>query len=127
MFSQSCRYALQALLYIAAPPYWRPIPLQEIARRYKSPRHFLSKVLQTLVKNGILNSQKGPLGGFTLAKPTSEITLLEVVRATQGSHSLEGCLLGPPYSCESHLCSLHEIKEDIHNALRRQTIAQLID
>ena len=127
MFSRSCEYAFQALLYIASAPRWQPVQLQEIAQEYKTSRYFLSKVLQTLVKNGLLSSHKGPGGGFTLAKPSSEITLLEVVCAIKGSDFLEECLLGLPYCRRSRPCPVHEVKEGIHNLLGSNTIAQLLD
>ena len=64
MFSKSCEYGLQAMLYIAMNASEdRNVGLREIAVNQGIPVHFLSKILQMLVKNKLLNSVKGPNGG----------------------------------------------------------------
>ena len=74
MFSKSCEYGLQAILYIAlhARPD-RKVGLKEIADNQDIPAHFLSKILQILVKYKLLVSVKGPNGGFGLYRKPEDI------------------------------------------------------
>lgn len=131
LLSRACEYALQALLYIAAVPGEKYILAREIAERHDLSYHFLGKVLQGLVKSGLLTSQKGPGGGFTLAKHASEITLLEVIHAIEGPNVLEGCVLGLPRCGEPNPCPVHnqwaQAKEKIYDMFTNQTVAQLLD
>ena len=131
LLSRACEYALQALLYIATGPEGKYILSREIAEHHDLSYHFLGKVLQILVKNGLLISQKGPGGGFMLAKPASEIKLLEVIHAIEGFNFMEGCVLGLPRCGEPHPCPVHnqwaEAKEQIHNMFASRTVAQLLD
>ena len=57
--------------------------IREIAGSWELPESFLAKILQKLAKAGILNSHKGNMGGFSLAKPADEITLCEIIEAVQ--------------------------------------------
>ena len=131
LLSRACEYALQALLYIAAAPNGKYILAREIAEHHDLSYHFLGKILQGLVKNGLLTSQKGPGGGFMLAKSASEITLLEVIHAIEGPNVLEGCVLGLPRCGEPNPCPVHyhwaQVKEQIYNMFASQTVAQLLD
>ena len=131
LLSRSCEYALQALLYIAAQPDGQYVLTREIAEQRGLAYHFLSKVLQSLVKSRLLESQKGRGGGFALAKPANEITLLEVIHAIEGPDFLDGCVLGLPRCDASKPCPVHDqwagAKEKIHNMFADQTVAQLLD
>ena len=86
MFSRSCQYALQAVLYIALHGQAKKsISAKEIAGSQGIPLHFLSKILQLLVRHNILDSIKGPKGGFSLNKPAEELKLLEIVEVIDGA------------------------------------------
>ena len=131
LLSRAWEYALQALLYIAVAPEGKYILTREIAQHHNLSYHFLGKVLQTLVKNRLLDSQKGPSGGFALAKAANKITLSEVIHAVEGPDFLEGCVVGLPRCNEMHPCPLHDqwlqIKHHIHNMFTNRTVAQLLD
>jgi Rrf2 family protein len=78
-----CVYALHGLEYLASPG-GGPAAAHEIAREQGLRRDFLRKALVPLVRAGLLLSQKGPNGGFRLARPASRVSLLEVVEAVGG-------------------------------------------
>jgi Rrf2 family protein len=63
----------------------------DIARSQKIPPSFVSKVLQSLVKAGLLTSSRGAGGGYSLARPATEIDLLQVVEALEGPLALVDC------------------------------------
>ncbi len=82
--SRACDYALYALEYLEARGAGPPVASHRIAEARGAPERFLLKVLKPLVTAGVLRSLKGPNGGFGLARPASQVTLLEVVEAVDG-------------------------------------------
>jgi len=90
--TRACSYALHALVYMSEhdPGGRRGLASQEIARERGLPERFLLKVLKPLVGAGILGSARGPGGGYLLARPLGEISLLDVVEAVEGPKYLLG-------------------------------------
>jgi Rrf2 family protein len=84
LLSISCGNALRALTHIAGEAGNRPLASRHITAAGGIPDPFLRKVLRILVSAQVLRSGKGPNGGYSLARPASEITLLEVVEAVDG-------------------------------------------
>lgn len=82
--SRSTGYALLAVGYVAQNKNAGTILSQTIAKKYNIPLEYLLKILQQLVRANILHSKRGPHGGFTLARPTKKITMLEIVEAVEG-------------------------------------------
>jgi Rrf2 family protein len=82
--SQASRYALHALEFLASLGEEKPVPSHVIAEARGLSGGFLLKALKLLVDGGLLRSQKGPQGGYRLARPASKITLLDVVEAVDG-------------------------------------------
>jgi Rrf2 family protein len=79
------QYAVHALTAMAQGGEGRPVPSHLTARDKGIPERFLLKILKPLVNVGILHSVKGPNGGYRLAKPANQITLLEVIEAVDGT------------------------------------------
>ncbi len=92
--------------------------------------HHLAKVMQRLVKAGLVDSVPGPRGGFLLAAPTQETALLRIYEAIDGTLVDEGCLLGRP-ACDGRNCVLGEVLQSLHEQLRdylgKTTLAQLAE
>ncbi|MFP8487849.1 RrF2 family transcriptional regulator [Gracilimonas sp. Q87] len=108
MFSASCHYGLQAMFYIAShSTEEKNISLNEIASEKDIPQHFLSKILQLLVKHKLLISMKGPNGGFHLSKAPKEITLIEIVEAIDGLDIFDQCGIGFRECNEEDPCPIH--------------------
>lgn len=78
------RYAVVALAELARCGAEAPVPLAQVAERRGIPLQFLEQLFSTLRRAGILNSQRGVKGGYSLARPAEEITVLEVVQALDG-------------------------------------------
>ena len=76
----------------------------------------LSKVLQRLTKVGLLNSTRGPKGGFTLIRDPESVSLLEVFEAIEGPVEPATCLFGIPL-CEGESCVLGKVIIDVNNTL----------
>lgn len=129
LFSRQCEYALQAVLYLALKQNDGMIPIKELARVLNAPYHFLGKILQSLVHQGFLRSNKGPNGGFALATPAENISLYDIIETIDGIGSLDSCVLGFPKCSSDSPCSLHEqwsiSRDNIVKHLRDKTIAQM--
>jgi Rrf2 family protein len=82
--TRAASYALHAVVYMAAQDSKRPVASHLIAHARGIPERFLLKVLKPLVSSRVLFSIKGPNGGYRLARPAREITMLEVVEAVDG-------------------------------------------
>ena len=82
--SLSTGYAMASVGYIAQHYKEGKISATHISKEYNIPIEYLFKILQPLVKANVLQSRKGPGGGFTLARPAKDITLLEIIEAIEG-------------------------------------------
>jgi len=132
MFSRSCEYALQGVLYIALhSKNGQAVGLKEIAESLKIPMHFLSKILQLLVRHRILASLKGPNGGFLLSEAPENLTLFKIVEIVDGLGIFDRCGIGLKVCSDETPCPIHHkykiLKEDIKNLLKEKTIAALSD
>jgi Rrf2 family protein len=82
--SRTVTYALQATLQLAQHAGEKPIPCSRLAQQGKMPERFLLQILRTLVNHGILTSTRGMEGGYSLNRPASDISLLEMIEALDG-------------------------------------------
>ncbi len=82
--SRSTGYALLAVGYIAKDKSDALVMSQNIAREYDIPLEYLLKILQQLVRANVLRSKRGPSGGFSLAKPATKISMLQIIEAVDG-------------------------------------------
>jgi Rrf2 family cysteine metabolism transcriptional repressor len=83
------RYAVVAMAELARAGD-RPVPIGQVAERRDMPVQFLEQLFSTLRRDGLLQSQRGVKGGYTLARPPDQITVLEVVQSLDGKLGEEG-------------------------------------
>jgi Rrf2 family protein len=94
MLSNTCKYGIRAVVYIAGKSKkGGKIGIKKIARDLNLPMPFLAKILQSLAKQKILDSSKGPNGGFSISANPKEIHLIEVVKAIDGKDVFSKCVL----------------------------------
>ena len=127
IFSRQCEYALQAILYLALKPDGAMTSIKELTKKLDIPYHFLAKILQNLANKRLLVSQRGLKGGFALARPTSGITLYQVVEAIDGLDFLTNCVLGFPDCSSKHPCAVHYQWEDLRKEIHTMLISKSID
>jgi Rrf2 family protein len=132
MFSASCHYGLQAMFYIAShSTEEKNISLNEIASDKDIPQHFLSKILQLLVKHKLLISMKGPNGGFRLSRSPQQITLIEIVKAIDGLDIFNQCGIGFRECNEEDPCPIHtdysRIRDHVQNLFETKTLEALTE
>lgn len=131
-FSASTTHALRAMAWLATHADGKPVLGRDLARRLKIPPDYLSKVLATLARAGVLTATRGANGGYRLARAAGRIRLVEVVAPFEGRRVKGGCLLRPGRPCrESALCSAHDSWGGVNDAYRRfltrTTVADLHD
>ncbi|RIH63722.1 Rrf2 family transcriptional regulator [Mariniphaga sediminis] len=122
MLSNTCKYALRALIYLAKfSKEEKMIGIKKISEDLKLSSPFLGKILQNLVKQKLLVSTKGPNGGFALAKSSGEITLWDIVTKVDGEEFFTNCLirLDPCHTHDSEkpLCPVHAQYEKLRNEI----------
>lgn len=108
MFSQTSEYAIRALSILARHPRDQYVLVGTLATGADLPHHYLSKILQNLVRMQILESRKGSRGGFRLARDPDNITLYEIVNAIENLGQTRRCLLGQAECSDERACPLHE-------------------
>ncbi|MBM3287154.1 MAG: Rrf2 family transcriptional regulator [Candidatus Eisenbacteria bacterium] len=117
MISRSAEYAIRSMILLAgAGDRW--LLNREIARELSLPPQFLTKILSTLAREGLLMSQRGKGGGFRLARPAEGITLLDVVDPFDRTLLRGGCLLGRTVCSGSKPCMLHSLWAPVQQILR---------
>ena len=121
MLSSSSKYAVNAVLYLAVHSNEnRKIRAKEIAAAIKLPSPFLAKLLQTLSRENIISSSKGPTGGFYVTEQGQQLPLLEVVKIIDGTDRLDDCVLGLK-KCSSEMpCPVHFSVQPLKQEFRRQ-------
>lgn len=129
MISQTAEYALRAVVCLAGEPD-RPMTSAQLAEATKVPASYLSKVMQSLVRAGLVKSQRGLHGGFLLGPPITELSVLDVINAVDPFQRIHSC----PLDLKSHgtnLCPLHRQLDNamahVEMVFSKHTIADLLD
>lgn len=131
IFSKACEYGIRATIYIAQQSSSDArASLKDIAQEIASPVAFTAKILQKLVKNGIIYSLKGANGGFKIdVKTMKEIMLMDIVIAIDGCLNDKMCVLGLKACSELNPCPVHHkykfIKKDIIKMLKNTNVLQM--
>jgi Rrf2 family protein len=128
MISASAEYALRAIVCLAGGK-GAPLTSQTVAQLSRVPAGYLAKILQQLVKAGLVTSQRGLNGGFALARPPERITLLDVVQVSDPSRRIHNCPLGIA-AHGARLCPLHRRLDQAiamaEHALDEVNVAELL-
>ncbi|MCK6439256.1 MAG: Rrf2 family transcriptional regulator [Planctomycetes bacterium] len=117
LFSQASEYGLRATVELArsSPGEW--LLTADLAARLSVPTHYLAKVLQTLARRGILESQRGRQGGFRLAKAAKDISAWDVIVELEDVRRLDSCVMGETVCCDEQPCPLHQVWKNIRSLL----------
>ena len=111
--SEAMAIALHSIIYISSKGD-KVTSLKEIAEKFKISENHLSKVLQRLVKEGIITSVKGPKGGFFMVSKYKDMTFMEVYEIMEGKLKKHSCLFSShPYNCPN--CIMGGLVDKIHD------------
>lgn len=115
IITRATEYSIRAILYMACQPQGEIIFKKDICRAQEITPAFLTKILQPLIKAGIVASQRGVGGGFYLARPAAEITLFDVIKTQEGPVYLNQCLMSEGNCAREFFCPVHGAWEEIRN------------
>jgi len=122
-------YAVRCVLYLARDKD-QVANVTEIAHAMHIPKTFLAKILQRLIRNGVVGSLRGMHGGFTLAKKPTDISLLDIMEAIQGPAGINKCAVDSKKCRLSASCTVHpvwvDIRVEVEKRLKRETIDKLL-
>jgi len=108
LYSRPCEYAIRTMAYLARVGPDKRVQAQEIAASEDIPTPVLAKVLQQLARNSLIDSFRGPGGGFSLNRPPKEITLFDILRVVDGVEDLDRCAVGLAECNDFAPCPLHD-------------------
>ena len=133
MFSKACEYGIKASIFIAQESMkGNRSSLKEVADAIDSPVAFTAKILQSLAKDEIIQSVKGPTGGYEITEgQLCNVTLLNIVTAIDGDQLFNGCGLGLKSCNESKPCPVHfhykSIREELKCMFQTTTVGDLAE
>ncbi len=111
-------YAIRVVLFLSEREPGEVVSVDDIARERLVPKSFASKIVQKLTKAGITRSFRGVKGGFSLAKPPGEITVLEVLETIDGPVAVNRCVVDDGACILSNECAVHPIWQRIQGEIR---------
>ena len=132
MLSNTSKYAIRAVIYLALyAGEEKKIGIKQISKELSIPTPFLGKILQTLAKQKLLSSTKGPHGGFGLGKPAEEIALIEIVDIIDGQDLFKKCMIRLEDCNEDEPCSAHnkygEIRQNLQLLFQKEMISDFVN
>lgn len=126
-FSEASFIALHGMVIVAKNEGLTNV--LQISERLNSSKHHVAKVMQRLVKDGFLNSHRGPTGGFTLRKKPEDITLLELYESIEGKIEIGECPMDNPI-CPFGKCIFNSVTkkmtEEFVEYMKGQTLKEFI-
>lgn len=123
---RSAQVAVQAAIFLAMEPEGSSRRVRELAAAIDVPATYLTKVLQSLTRAGLLRAVRGPGGGVQLARSPREMSLWDVVSAVEPVGEFERCFLGLGRCNDANPCKLHQVWEPIRNQILEMLKSQTL-
>lgn len=132
MFSNSAKYALKAVLYLALhADQSNRVMIKDMHAKINVPRAYLAKLMQALSKHDLVSSTRGPKGGFYLSEANMKEPLTKVIYVIDGKKRMESCLLSLKDCDRERPCPLHSMfvpaRTKLTQSLEQKTIADLTE
>ena len=128
MFSNSAKYALKAVLYLALhSDENQKVMVKDICDRINVPKAYLAKLLQDLSRHKVVSSSRGPKGGFFLSEKNRLLPVIQVVTVIDGKRKLESCLLSLEDCSEHKPCPLHHLVSQSRSRMIESLEVKTID
>lgn len=128
LFSRESEYAIQTLLHMAGQPKEYYTYIRKIAAELDIPFFYLSKILNKLVKAGILSSLRGLKGGIKFARDPEEISIYDVISTMDGEEIFNQCVLGLPACSGDSPCAVHHewavLREQIASLFKSKSLIE---
>lgn len=119
--SVGCQYAIRTVALLSLEPAGTIFSRRELSRGTRVTSAFISKILQTLTKAGLLRSHRGVQRGYSLTRPPSRVSLLDIVEAYDGPLGHEACVIDSYKLCPGDVvCAFHNQRMRIQKQLTRE-------
>lgn len=129
VITRATEYAIRTVIFLAKQPKGEIVLKKDICRTQEVTPAFLTKILQPLIKAGIVSSQRGVGGGFLLARDPQDINLLDLLEAEEGPLKLNHCLVEESVCQRDAHCAAHqvwnEVQTEMIRVLKKHSIAVL--
>lgn len=131
IYSKTCEYAIRSLIYFADHPEKKSATVKDVSKESRIPSSYVAKIFQCLTQSRILNSRRGPAGGYSLAVPVSELNLLKIVHVLDdlSKSPFSNCIMGLDKCNDKNPCPLHPVwtkaKEKMLEKLAASTVADV--
>ncbi|MDP4213227.1 MAG: Rrf2 family transcriptional regulator [Bacteroidota bacterium] len=132
MLSSTCKTAIKAVIYLAAASETgEKVGIREVARNIRASEHTVGKILQLLARRGLINSNKGPSGGFSISRLQFNRPIIHIIEAIEGEQVFRECGLGLSKCSAAHPCPIHHeykmARERVAKLFRENTLKTLCD
>ncbi|MBI5076469.1 MAG: Rrf2 family transcriptional regulator [Nitrospirae bacterium] len=123
-------YAMRCVLYLSGQPD-KVVMVDEISREMATPKSFLAKILQKLVKADVVRSFRGVKGGFQLSREPRDINLLDVIEAIEGVVALNACAVDSSVCSFSGTCGVHTVwvtlRAEVNELMKKHNFADIAE
>jgi Rrf2 family protein len=132
MLSYTCKTAIKAVIYLASKSEkGEKAGIRETAGQINASEHTVGKILQTLARQGVINSAKGPSGGFFISDVQQEQPIIAIVETIEGKQLFTECGLGLSQCNALHPCPIHDeykvIRDLLEQLFRQKKVKDLCD
>ncbi|MEX0289964.1 MAG: Rrf2 family transcriptional regulator [Flavobacteriaceae bacterium] len=132
MFSNSSKYAIKAVLFLALHTNKnKKLMVKDICKPINVPKAYLAKLLQDLSRHDVVSSTRGPKGGFYLSEENREISVIQIVNIIDGKKRIESCILSLEDCNKDKPCPLHhtvsQSKSEMVKSLQSTSIKELAE
>lgn len=132
MLSYTCKTAIKSVIYLASKSeQGGKAGIREIAEHINASEHTVGKILQTLARQGLINSVKGPSGGFFINKAQQNQPISHIVETIEGKQVFKECGLGLSKCSALHPCPIHNeykmARDTIEKLFREKKVKDLCD
>ena len=130
MFSYTCKTAIKAVIYLSGKSAeGEKAGIKDVAEHINASEHTVGKILQSLARQGLINSVKGPSGGFFINEEQQDQPISNIVETMEGKGVFKECGLGLSKCSENHPCPIHDeykvVREMIEKIFRVKKVRDL--
>ena len=122
-------YAIRTVVHLSRLTPGTIAQISDVSKKWSIPEKFLRKIVARLCRAGLVKSHRGVHGGISLARPSDQITLLQVVEEIEGPMALNRCLVEPDFCTRTSVCNVHDVWNETQGKLREflstRTFAEL--
>jgi Rrf2 family protein len=119
MLSHTCKTAIKAVIYLASLGENERSGIRDVASSIDASEHTVGKILQSLAREGIIHSAKGPNGGFYIANGQRSQPILKIIEAIDGKEVFKECGLGLSRCSATHPCPIHDQYKSVRDEFEK--------